>query len=300
MQRKLRLLTLITAAALGAGACGFETAHEVVVPTNGPGGLSPMAIGVWNSQALVAPDPRTCGNFEWKITSQTPTSMAGDFSASCMNGTVEVTGSASGNLNGALVPMTASGQAIAAGMPPCPFALTGTGHILNERSMRVDYTGTTCLGPVSGSETLTKKEPEPPPPAPPPPPPPPPADQPPPPNPYHVTGPLTESLVNQIVVNTAAEFPYNTAPHHDVGLKVALTAELLERTIWHLKLAGFDAGRQRNPSGAISNDKITVFVNGAWRAWDIYTNFDVPGVPLGVIFWPVTPANHVPIGGIPD
>jgi hypothetical protein len=35
-------------------------------------------------------------------------------------------------------------------------------------------------------------------------------------------------------------------------------------------------------------------------AVDIYTNFDVPGVPLGVIWWPVTPPNHVPEGGIPD
>jgi hypothetical protein len=224
--------------------------------------------------------------------------MAGDFSASCMDGSIEITGSASGHINGNIVPMSASGQAVGAGMT-CPFALTGTGHILSERSMRVDYSGTTCAGPVSGSETLTKKDPEPPPPPPDPEPPPPP--EPSGPSPFHVPpGPATESRAVQVVNNTAAEFPYNTAPHHDVGLKIHLTEELLLRTIWHLQLAGFEAGRQRNPSGAISIDKLTILLNGSWMAVDIYTNFDVPGVPLGVIWWPVTPPNHIPEGGIPD
>jgi hypothetical protein len=74
-----------------------------------------------------------------------------------MNGSVEITGSASGHINGTTVPMTANGQATGAGLV-CPFALTGTGHILSEKSMRVDYSGTTCAGPVSGSETLTKRD----------------------------------------------------------------------------------------------------------------------------------------------
>ena len=297
MVRRIHPIAGIAAASLLAAACGFETARDVVIPTNGPGGLSPEAVGVWTSMSFTPPDPKSCGNFEWKITSQTPTSMAGDFSASCMNGAVEITGSASGHIDGTIVPMTANGQATGAGLV-CPFALTGTGHILNERSMRVDYSGTTCAGPVSGSETLTKREPEPPPPPPDPEPAPPEPNAP---NPFHVAGgPPTEARAQQVVNNTAAEFPYNTAPHHDLGLKVALTEQLLLRTIWHLHVAGFEAGRQRNPSGAISVDKLTVLINGSWIAVDIYTNFDVPGVPLGVIWWPVSPPNHVPEGGIPD
>ena len=297
MVRRIHPVAGIAAASLLAAACGFESTRDVVIPTNGPGGLSPEAVGVWTSMSFTPPDPKSCGNFEWKITSQTPTSMAGDFSASCMNGAVEITGSASGHIDGTIVPMTANGQAIGAGLV-CPFALTGTGHILNERSMRVDYSGTTCAGPVSGSETLTKRDPEPPPPPPDPEPAPP---EPSAPNPFHVAGgPPTEARAQQVVNNTAAEFPYNTAPHHDLGLKVALTEQLLLRTIWHLHVAGFEAGRQRNPSGAISVDKLTVLINGSWIAVDIYTNFDVPGVPLGVIWWPVSPPNHVPEGGIPD
>jgi hypothetical protein len=298
MVRRIHPVAGIAAAGLLAAACGFESTRDVVIPTNSPGGLSPEAVGVWTSMGFAPPDPKSCGNFEWKITEQTPTSMAGDFTASCMNGAIEISGSASGHINGTIVPMTANGQANGAGLV-CPFALTGTGHILDERSMRVDYSGTTCAGPVSGSETLSKREPEPPPPPPDPEPPPPP--EPNGPNPLHVPdGPPTEARAQQVVNSTAAEFPYNTAPHHDLGLKVALTEQLLLRTIWHLHLAGFEAGRQRNPSGAISVDKLTVLINGSWMAVDIYTNFDVPGVRLGVIWWPVSPPNHVPEGGIPD
>lgn len=297
MLRWFRQVAGVVSASVLAAACAFETTRDVVAPTEGIGDLSSAAtVGVWTSMSFT-PDPSSCGNFEWKITNQTPTSMAGDFRASCMNGAVEITGAASGTINGSIVPMSASGQATGSGLT-CPFALTGTGHILDENSMRVDYQGTTCAGSVSGSETLRRQAPEPPPPPPPPPSPPPPPDTP---NPYHVLdGPATEARAQQVVNNTAAEFPYNTAPHHDVGLKTRLTEELLLRTIWHLQIAGFQAGRQRNPSGAISVDKLTVVINGSWMAVDIYTNFDVPGVPLGVIWWPVTPPNHVPDGGFPD
>jgi hypothetical protein len=299
MVRRAGSIGLIAVVALWAGACGFQSGRESpTAPSSSTSqGLSGPPVGVWNSAAVAVPDPKSCGNFEWKITNQTSTSMAGDFTASCMNGAIEITGSASGHIDGTIVPITASGQAVGAGLT-CPFALTGTGHILDENSMRVDYTGTTCAGPVSGSETLHRKSQEPPPP--------PEAPTPPPldpetPNPYHVgPGPLTESRAYQVAQNTAAEFPYNTAPHYDVGLKVALTEQLLLRTIWHLHLAGYEAGRQRNPSGAISVDKLTVLINGSWMAYDIYTNFDVPGVPTSVIWWPVTPPNHVPEGGIPD
>lgn len=299
MLRRVGVIALIAGGALSAGACGFQVGREdpTAPSSNVSEALSVPPVGVWNSAALTVPDPRSCGNFEWKITSQTSTSMAGNFTASCMNGAVEISGSASGHIDGTIVPMTASGQAVGAGLT-CPFSLTGTGHILDENSMRVEYTGTTCAGPVSGSEVLRRKPQEPPPaPEPPPPPPPDPAA----PHPFHVDGgPLTDSRAFQVVQNTAAEFPYNTAPHYDVGLKTALAEQLLLRTIWHLHLAGYEAGRQRNPSGAISVDKLTVLINGSWMAVDIYTNFDVPGVPLGVIWWPVSPPNHVPEGGIPD
>ena len=121
MLRRIRPIAMIAGASLWVAACGFETGRDMVAPSSsGSGGSSSTApaVGVWNSLSFTPPDPKSCGNFEWKITSQTPTSMAGDFSASCMNGAVEITGSASGHINGTIVPITASGQATGAGLTP--------------------------------------------------------------------------------------------------------------------------------------------------------------------------------------
>ena len=70
--------------------------------------------------------------------------------------------------------------------------------------------------------------------------------------------------------------------------------------IWHLQLAGFQAGRQRNPSGVLSNDKLTVFADGAWHAYDVFNDLGAPGVPMKVQFWEVTPPNYFADPGIPD
>jgi hypothetical protein len=74
---------------------------------------------------------------------------------------------------------------------------------------------------------------------------------------------------------------------------------LLLRTIWHLQLAGFQASRQKNPSGAISNDKLTIFIDGAWKVYDIYS-LGFAGRPTTVQMLEITGANPVPEAGIPD
>ena len=69
--------------------------------------------------------------------------------------------------------------------------------------------------------------------------------------------------------------------------------------IWHLQLAGFQSGRERNPSGAISGDKLTVVADGAWHVYDVWT-LGGAGRPISVIFYEVFPPNPVADGGIPD
>ena len=49
---------------------------------------------------------------------------------------------------------TATGTATPKDLPPCPFTLNGTGRLVNE-TIELEYTGTTCLGPISGTEILT-------------------------------------------------------------------------------------------------------------------------------------------------
>ena len=104
----------------------------------------------------------------------------------------------------------------------------------------------------------------------------------------------------QVVFATANEFPGLTAPRNTTDEGVAAAEQLLRRMIWHLQLAGFQAGRQRNPSGVLSNDKLTVFADGAWHAYDVFNDLGAPGVPMKVQFWEVTPPNYFADPGIPD
>jgi hypothetical protein len=217
-----------------------------------------------------------------------------------------VQGHASGQLNrpGTEVALRVSGTARVQNAISCPFDLSGTGYIIDGNSaIRIPYSGTTCLGPVHGEETLRRpasNEPNPEPPR---------TQQPEAPstpgtpttNPNHVApGPLTAAQAERVVYATGREFPNLTAAPPTESVGISRAEELLLRTVWHLKLAGFDAGRQRNPSGAISNDKLTILINGTWRAFDIFRDLGHPGVPMDLIFLEVFPANSIAYPGIPD
>lgn len=103
-----------------------------------------------------------------------------------------------------------------------------------------------------------------------------------------------------MIIATRDEFPWLVAARSTESEGVAAAAELLRRMIWHLQLAGFQAGRQQNPSGAISSDKLTIFADGGWHAYDVFRAVGTPGEPTEVIFWEVFPASTVADGGIPD
>jgi hypothetical protein len=112
-------------------------------------------------------------------------------------------------------------------------------------------------------------------------------------------GPATSDRARRVVFGTADEFTHLRAVFSSDGEAVAAAEELLRRTIWHLQLAGFEAGRQRNPSSAISNDKLTMFADGRWRVYDVYS-LGFRGRATTVVFIEVPRMNHVPDGGIPD
>jgi len=112
-------------------------------------------------------------------------------------------------------------------------------------------------------------------------------------------GPSTEDRARQVVFGTAAEFSYLTRVFGSEGEAVAAASELLDRTIWHLQLAGFQAGRQRNPSGLVSEDKVTIFVSGSWHVYDIFS-LGFAGRATTVQFVEITGANPVPTSGRAD
>jgi hypothetical protein len=107
-------------------------------------------------------------------------------------------------------------------------------------------------------------------------------------------GPATAARAEQVVLGTGKEFPGLTA---QAGSEPA-AEHLMLRMIWHLRLAGFQAGRQQNPSGRISGDKLSVFADGIWRAYDVVST--TGGSSLDVHFDEVFPAGYVADSGIPD
>jgi hypothetical protein len=168
--KKIRFVIsgMAVVAALSAG-CAFEQHSDVLAPSLPSGGSSaPSYIGTWISQATDLPSFASCSVLEWEITAQSSNSLSGTFSATCSGVLVE--GRASGQLNGKSVPLSVAGTASLPGNPSCSFSLSGTGTI-DGNTLTIPYSGTTCLGPVRGTEVLQKRTP-PPPPAPPPPPPP--------------------------------------------------------------------------------------------------------------------------------
>jgi hypothetical protein len=112
-------------------------------------------------------------------------------------------------------------------------------------------------------------------------------------------GPATEDRARQVVFGTAAEFPNLTRVFGSDGDALAAASELLDRTIWHLQLAGFQAGRQRNPSGLVSDDKVTIFIGGSWHVYDIFS-LGFAGRATTVQFVEITGANPVPTSGRAD
>ena len=150
--KKFAQLVLCVAAAASTSACfGFERGNTPTGPTAaGSGSL----LGSWTSSSLI-PTPSTCSDFKWNVSEQTGSSARGSFSATCAND-LKLTGTAEGTISGSTINWSAKGVANAAGVVNCDITLKGTAEI-GVTTIRVPYSGDTCLGKVSGIETLSRR-----------------------------------------------------------------------------------------------------------------------------------------------
>jgi hypothetical protein len=155
--RHMKLVGMLGAVGLAVAALAcVETKHESPVSPSEVAKV--LSTGSWTSAATAAStalNPGSCGNLEWKIATMTPTSASGTFKATCGGG-LTLEGSAEGTLSGLTANLKADGTVTGAGIN-CPFGLTGTAVPEGLDSVRITYSGTTCLGPVSGSEVLKKR-----------------------------------------------------------------------------------------------------------------------------------------------
>ena len=157
---RARLLPAAALAALiGTAACGYKTA---TAPTQNTAAASllntSLKTGTFSSTQSAGSQQGTCGGFSWTISSITATSVSGNFSATC-NGSVPMNGSGSAQATlGSNGTINWTGTAIASvpGNSNCAVALSGTLEPALT-GFKISYSGTTCLGPVSGTETLGPK-----------------------------------------------------------------------------------------------------------------------------------------------
>lgn len=151
MSRHLAATLLVAALSTGC----FE-AFNTGNPVNPDPSIN-MLGGVWrsstdNANALLS----GCSNFEWIATESASGSLvgAGAFSATCF-GNVQVLGSARATQSGSTTNWTAEGVANGGPLANCVITLSGTA-VRNGDDLSINYSGTTCLGDVSGTETLRR------------------------------------------------------------------------------------------------------------------------------------------------
>ena len=147
-----RILVLVfSAAAISASGCiGYERESSL-----GPSAVGASALlGNWSSSNII-PAANSCTDFKWNATEQTTTSAKGSFSATCA-GDLKIAGTAQGafTTSGAIT-WSAQGNATAPGLSTCGIALTGSAELTTD-SIRIPYSGNTCLGAVSGTEILKR------------------------------------------------------------------------------------------------------------------------------------------------
>ena len=134
------------------GCIGFDRKTTITGPS--ASGMNAF-MGSWSSTNII-PSPTACTDFKWDVTEQTGTSAKGNFSATCA-GELKLSGTAQGNLtSGSSLAWSATGNASAPGLASCAISLTGTAELQLD-TIKVPYSGETCLGKVSGVESLKKR-----------------------------------------------------------------------------------------------------------------------------------------------
>jgi hypothetical protein len=151
MKTLAQIAVCLTVAVSTAACLGYERGST---PTSPSGGGSTSLVGNWTSSSLI-PTPASCADFKWNITEQTGNTAKGSFSATCAND-LKLTGTAQGTINGSTIEWSATAVGNAPGLSNCQVSLKGTAEI-GVTTVRVPYSGDTCLGKVSGVESLSRR-----------------------------------------------------------------------------------------------------------------------------------------------
>ena len=147
-----RYLSVILLAAVASTAC-----FKVTTSPSAINSTSKLLGGTWVTVESLpgATLNESCTNFRWAVTEYDVQTAKGTFSARCY-GQVDITGSAQGTLNGVNVNWSATATATIQGVPEtCAISLSGVATLETDK-IRIPYSGTTCVGPVSGTEVVRR------------------------------------------------------------------------------------------------------------------------------------------------
>lgn len=158
---KLRAATavFVLACAMTTGCDLLTKKDPAASPTSPTSPTTPTTTvdafaGTWASLTPSTP-PTGCGNLKYTVTPTTATSANVTFTATCA-GNITVTGSGAGTLSGSVITWSANGL-VGQGGVNCPFTFTNNKATMESNGqVVVNYTGTVCGIPVSGTETVKK------------------------------------------------------------------------------------------------------------------------------------------------
>jgi len=152
---KLLKIALIVALAVASTACGYDTLKNLFTSPTEPTSTGEVRsyLGTW-AGPTIAPVAQSCGSLQWKVTSQTGGQASGDFSAACADD-VSLAGTMTATHGETSIPWAATGTATK-GTTTCPFSMTGIGTFQGTSNILVNYAGTSCNGPVSGTDTIKR------------------------------------------------------------------------------------------------------------------------------------------------
>lgn len=194
------------------------------------------------------------------------------------------------------VNLKAKGSAVAFGLT-CSFDLSGVGQRESADAVRLNYNGSTCFGPVSGSELLRRNAPAP---APQPEPSPEPTPSPEPaPTPAPPSAPTTGSVKcagttgKQIVDCVEKAYPSYLAAGVSLQTRTANMQFLRDRIIETAKCKGLDVGLNLKRGGpSISTDFLVWRHDGKTEGVDIGAGYDDTSKTLDLMWYTYGPPNY--------
>jgi hypothetical protein len=147
--KRIAYLTLAASLSIASAGC-FKFEQKSTAPSNSLANLA----GSWTSGNII-PAASSCTDFKWTVTEYTGTTAKGSFNATCA-GDITFYGTAEAWLTGSIINWKANATGSAPGLANCPISLSGTAKLTDD-TIEVPYSGTTCLGAVSGTEILKRR-----------------------------------------------------------------------------------------------------------------------------------------------